>query len=71
MPSFTHQMDSCESPPAPRLANGVPLSVRIRSGKPNSRNTDSKAGWTPAVFVDRSALHRRIILLNASVTVSG
>jgi hypothetical protein len=46
---FTHQMDRRDKPPVPRLAKGVPLSVRIRSGKPNSRNTDSK---------DRLGAHR-------------
>jgi hypothetical protein len=34
MPNFTHQMESFDSPPAPRLANGVQLSVRILSGNP-------------------------------------
>lgn len=68
MPSFTHQMDSCDNPPAPRLANGVPLSVRILSGKPSSRNACSKIGRTPPHFVERRAVHRSSIRLQASVS---
>ncbi|MCY1552700.1 hypothetical protein D9M68_891150 [compost metagenome] len=34
IPSFSHQIDNCDSPPQPVDANGTPLSVRSRSGSP-------------------------------------
>lgn len=51
IPSLTHHTESVESPPAPRLAKGVPLSVRIRSGSPSSRKTASKMGCAPGARV--------------------
>src|SRR5262249_58589714 len=38
MPKRIHQTASAERPPRPGLANGPPLSLRMRSGKPYSAN---------------------------------
>ena len=38
MPSFSHRAASLLSRPAPTEANGLPLSLCSRSGKPCSRN---------------------------------
>src|SRR5580698_10176624 len=67
IPSLSHQIERRESPPAPRLANGVPLSVRILSGSPRSRNAASNIGWTRTGFVERRAVHRSSMRLHASV----
>ena len=49
IPSFIHQTDSSLSPPMPAVANGGPLSERMRNGRPYSRNARSK--WTFACAV--------------------
>jgi hypothetical protein len=71
MPSFTHQIESLDNPPAPRLAKGVPLSVRILSGNPYSRNAVSNTGHARRVFVDGIATQRNNFRLNESVIVNG
>src|SRR5262249_8916200 len=44
MPSFSHQIDSRDRPPAPTLANGRPVSLRIARGHPNSRDSPADGG---------------------------
>lgn len=46
-----------ESRPSAIVANGTPLSVRMRTGRPNSRNARSKKGLVSLVLTDRSARH--------------
>ena len=54
IPKRTHQADSRLRPPRPTEANGLPLSVRMASGKPRSRNSRSIHGRTgaPCVLVN-------------------
>jgi hypothetical protein len=46
MPALITLTASRDSPPAPREANGDPLSERSRCGRPNSRNAASSTGHT-------------------------
>ena len=58
MPSLTHQTESFERPPSPLEAKGLPLSVRIRNGNPNSRKLAAKASRTGSVRGSRRASQR-------------
>ena len=40
-------------------ANGTPLSVRMASGKPTSRNSARKTGFASTVFTERKPWHAR------------
>jgi hypothetical protein len=71
MPSRIHQMDSRLSPPGAGLANGGPLSVRIASGKPYSRNTASKTARARSSSVRSTARQRNRKRLKASLVVNG
>src|SRR5207237_1021872 len=65
-------IDSVDSPPAPTVANGVPLSVRNRCGRPYSRNVASNNGRTCVASVPWCiAWQRKITRLCASEIVSG
>jgi hypothetical protein len=57
MPSLIHHTDSAVRPVVPVEANGEPLSERITSGKPYSRNARSSGGLHSAYCVLRQ--HRR------------
>jgi len=52
-------------------AKGVPLSVRIASGKPYSRKRRWKALLVPRVLVDERARQPRRYRLKLSATVKG
>jgi len=52
-------------------AKGVPLSVRIASGKPYSRKRRWKALLVPKVLVDERARQPRRYRLKLSATVKG
>ena len=54
-PSHTHQAESFESRAKVVVANGTPLSVRIRIGKPYSLNSRVKMGFASATAVELSA----------------
>ncbi len=72
MPSLIHQIDKDDSPPAPTVANGVPLSVRSRAGRPYSRNVASNSGRTCLASVPCCMpWQRNTIRLYASEIVSG
>src|SRR5436309_10639763 len=45
-PALISLIDSFDNPPAPREANGDPLSERRYCGRPNSRNAASSTGQT-------------------------
>jgi hypothetical protein len=51
MPSLIHHTDSAVRPVVPVEANGEPLSERITSGKPYSRNARSSGGLHSAYCV--------------------
>ena len=53
------------------VAKGTPLSVRIRFGKPYSRNNRVKTGFAPSTAVDAKAWQPRRDRLNPSATVNG
>jgi hypothetical protein len=59
MPSCIHQTLRPESPWIPVDAKGVPLSVRIASGRPTLRNRARNTGLASAVFTDGSPRHTR------------
>jgi hypothetical protein len=46
-----------DKPRMPVDANGAPLSVRIASGRPTSRNSARNTGWASVVFTERSPRH--------------
>ena len=72
IPSSIHQRDSCVSPPSENaLQNGVPLSLIIWRGMPNSRNTRSKPIFAPAMAVEVMASMANTYRLNGSAIVSG
>jgi hypothetical protein len=54
MPSRSHHTLSAESRPSAMVAKGAPLSVRMRVGRPCSRNSRSNTGRAPAVRVEGS-----------------
>ena len=71
IPSPSHHIARRLNPAGAGLANGGPLSLRIASGKPYSRNTASNTArtWGPSVFsTDRQRCTYR---LKASLMVSG
>jgi hypothetical protein len=51
IPSLIHQTDNCVNPPNPGEANGLPLSVLIAIGKPNSLNVFSKNRFASSIRV--------------------
>jgi len=71
MPSLIHQTANRLRPPTAELANGAPLSVRIASCSPCSRNAASKMARTRSVSVFSTAWQRNKYRLQASVIVSG
>src|SRR5260370_36665076 len=72
MPSLIHQIDSADRPPAPTVANGVPLSVRSSTGAPNRRNVASNSGRTCWASVPWCMpWQRNTMRLYASEIVSG
>src|SRR5258707_12897961 len=72
MPSLSHQTESFERlNRALGLAKGTPLSERIASGKPRSRNSRSKAVQAVSSRVDSRASHNSRKREAWSVTVSG
>src|ERR1700756_1809142 len=71
IPSFIHHTASRDNPAIAREANGAPLSVRIVSGRPYSRNAASKIACTRAVSVFSTAWQRSRYRLCASVMVNG
>ena len=54
MPKRTHQAESVDKRAKVLVANGTPLSVRIRVGKPYSWNSRVKIGFASATAVDAS-----------------
>src|SRR5439155_8630274 len=70
MPSFNHQTAKCDSRPAPVVANGDPLSLRMARGNPYSRNVRSNHGRTPRSLGVTMRQHNTN-RLHASATVSG
>jgi len=61
MPSLSHQTESFERlNRALGLAKGTPLSERMASGKPRSRNSRSKAVQAVSSRVDSSASSRSL-----------
>src|SRR5436190_22568192 len=52
MPSCIHHTFNPHRPWMPVDANGVPLSVRIASGRPTSRNRARNTGFAASVFTD-------------------
>ena len=54
-PRRTHQAESCERRPRVWVANGAPLSGRIRRGRPNPLNTRVNTGVAAATLVDDRA----------------
>ena len=72
MPSLIHQtLSGGTGRTSALLANGLPLSVRIASGSPYSRNSRVKAGKAPSCFTDGRASQPSRKRLKLSVTVSG
>jgi hypothetical protein len=72
MPSLSHQTESFERlNKALGLAKGTPLSERMASGKPCSRNSRSKAVIAGSSRVESSASHNSRKREAWSVTVSG
>jgi len=55
MPSRTHHADSVDRRARVVVANGTPLSLRIRFGSPYSWNSRVKTGFAPAPAVDGNA----------------
>src|ERR1700716_2303585 len=71
MPRRSHQTESLEGLNKPLgLAKGTPLSERIASGRPRSRNSRSKAVQARSSRVDSKASHRSRKREAWSVTVS-
>jgi hypothetical protein len=71
IPSCTHQTASLDRPPTARVANGGPLSVRMRAASPNSVKARSKCTRTCASSVMRKPSHLSRNRLAASPTVNG
>ncbi len=67
----SHQTDNRDSPERARVANGGPLSERIREGKPKDSNAFSKHAGTCSKFAFSTALQTNRYRLKSSVTVSG
>ena len=59
MPRRTHHADNWDSRARVLVANGTPLSVRIRRGRPNSLNTRMNTGLASATLVDDRAWQLR------------
>ena len=57
MPSLTHQALSFERPAGAVDENGVPLSVWMTVGRPNSRNADSKEAFAAPEGLKAKRLH--------------
>jgi hypothetical protein len=55
MPRRTHQAESCESRPRVLVAQGTPLSVRMRLGKPNALKRRVNTGLASATRVEERA----------------
>jgi hypothetical protein len=71
MPRRTHQAESVDKRAKVLVANGTPLSVRIRFGSPYSWNSRVKTGFACSTAVVASAWQPRRYRLNPSATVSG
>jgi hypothetical protein len=71
MQSLIHHTLSRESPPIAADANGVPLSLRIRSGSPYSQNAASNTRLLASRRSPSSGSHRIRKRLDASEIVSG
>ena len=71
MPSLTHHAESFDRRANVVVANGTPLSVRIRLGSPYSWNSRVKIGLVPSTAVDGRAWQPKRYRLNPSATVSG
>ncbi len=54
MPSRTHQADSVDSRASVVVANGTPLSLRMRLGNPNSLKSRVKTGLAARTAVEWS-----------------
>ena len=59
MPSRTHHADSVDRRARVVVANGTPLSLRIRFGSPYSWNSRVKTGFAPATAVEVKAWQPR------------
>jgi hypothetical protein len=55
MPRRTHQAESVDNRANVVVANGTPLSVRIRFGRPYSWNRRVKIGFASTTFVELRA----------------
>ena len=70
-PQFDHHTLNRLSPSTPTVAKGDPLSVRIASGIPYSRNAALDTRWAETVSIRCIAWQRNKNRLWASVIVSG
>ena len=59
MPNRTHHADSVDKRANVFVANGTPLSLRMRWGSPYSWNSRVKTGFAFATAVECSAWHPR------------
>ena len=57
MPSRTHHVESFDRRANVVVANGTPLSLRIRVGSPYSLNSRVKIGFASSTAVEVSAWH--------------
>ena len=71
MPRRIHRTANFESRRTEFDENGVPLSLKITSGRPYSRKCRSKIGHVSSKDVFGRASQPRTYLLNESSTVSG
>ena len=72
MPSASHQTERRDKPKRAELAaNGAPLSLRMRPGRPCRLKTSSMAAFTVSVFAFSSARNSKTCRLNSSRIVSG
>lgn len=71
MPKRTHHAESFDKRANVVVANGTPLSLRIRRGRPYSWNSRVKIGLASWTAVDVRASHPKRYRLNPSATVSG
>src|SRR5437763_903280 len=72
MPRRSHQTESLERlNKALGLAKGTPLSERMASGKPRSRNSRSKAVQAVSSLVESSASHNSRNLWHSEPTLDG
>jgi hypothetical protein len=59
MPRRTHHADNWQSRARVVVANGTPLSVRRRGGRPHAVNPRVKTGWASGPEVEERAGHAR------------